>query len=208
MERLSDACPSSQRAYEKRAGVTRRTAYAIGPEAPHGPDQTAVAQDTARQRGRSFFRLTRPRRPFGRPGRTYLAWQLPNEYTGPHQRLSRSRMKRMNRTLADLLVNGMTGTTNVRRPSGRHRNASSTMRRLSGRPNDRARPAASATGAARTAAGMRVTNDSRSAAPEDTASDGRSLSLIDVEKTCAHDRDKAMIRTMNTQPISAHDPCP
>ncbi|MBP9503248.1 MAG: hypothetical protein KBF17_13895, partial [Candidatus Promineofilum sp.] len=35
--------------------------------------------------------------------------QLPNEYTGPHAVLPRGRMKRLNRALADLFHNGMTG---------------------------------------------------------------------------------------------------
>ena len=115
MQTLSAACPNSQRAYEQRAGVVRRSAFAIGPETPRAETQTAEAQETAWRHGRSTFRLTDHRGQYGRPGRTYLAWQLPNEYTGPHQRLARSRMKRMNRALADLLLNGMTG--NDERPS-------------------------------------------------------------------------------------------
>jgi hypothetical protein len=115
MQTLAAVCPNSQRRYERRAGVVRQTAFAIGPEAPARDRQTAVAQETAWQRGRAHFTLTDRRGRFGPPGRTYLAWQLPNEYTGPHRRLGRGRMKRMNRALADLLPNGMTG--NSERPA-------------------------------------------------------------------------------------------
>jgi hypothetical protein len=101
---LSAAAPNSQRAYERRAGVSRRSAVAVGPPAG-AVDEQAVAW----RRGRALFHLRDTQGRHGRPGAVYLAWQLPNEYTGPHATLPRGRQKRLNRALADLFHDGMTG---------------------------------------------------------------------------------------------------
>ena len=102
--KLSGAAANSQRNYERRARVGRRSAIAVGP-----PANAADEQETAWRRGRSLFRLRDDKGRYGRPGAVYLAWQLPNEYTGPHDTLSRGRMKRLNRALADLFHDGITG---------------------------------------------------------------------------------------------------
>ena len=102
--KLSGAAANSQRNYERRARVGRRKAIAIGP-----PATAADAQETAWQRGRALFRYHDRRGRHGRPGAVYLAWQLPNEYTGPHDTLSRGSVKRLNRSLSDLFHNGITG---------------------------------------------------------------------------------------------------
>ncbi len=101
---LSAAAPNSQRAYERRAGVRRRSAVAIGP-----PVGAVDEHEVAWQRGRALFHLRDRQGRFGCPGAVYLAWQLPNEYTGPHATLPRGRQKRLNRALADLFLDGMTG---------------------------------------------------------------------------------------------------
>ena len=102
--KLSGAATNSQRNYERRARVGRRAAIALGPLAG-----AADEHETAWERGRAMFRLRDGRGRYGRPGAVYLAWQLPNEYTGPHDTLPRGRQKRLNRSLADLFHNGMTG---------------------------------------------------------------------------------------------------
>jgi len=102
--KLSGATRNSQRNYERRARVGRRAAIALGP-----PLAAADRQETAWRRGRALFRLHDRRGRHGRPGAVYLAWQLPNEYTGPHATLPRGRQKRLNRALADLFHDGMTG---------------------------------------------------------------------------------------------------
>ena len=102
--KLSGAATNSQRNYERRARVGRRAAIALGPLAG-----VADEHETAWERGRAMFRLRDVRGRYGRPGAVYLAWQLPNEYTGPHDTLPRGRQKRLNRTLADLFHDGMTG---------------------------------------------------------------------------------------------------
>jgi len=102
--KLSGAVPNSQRNYERRAHVGRRSAIAVGPQVGRADEQ-----ELAWRRGRALFHLRDRQGRFGRPGATYLAWQLPNEYTGPHATLPRGRMKRLNRALADLFHDGMTG---------------------------------------------------------------------------------------------------
>ena len=108
---LSAAAPNSQRAYERRAGIGRRSAVAVGPLAG-AVDEHEVAW----RRGRALFHLRDRKGRLGRPGAVYLAWQLPNEYTGPHATLPRGRQKRLNRALADLFLDGMTG--NGEQPAG------------------------------------------------------------------------------------------
>ena len=102
--KLSGAAANSQRNYERRARVGRRKAIAIGPAV-----SAADAQETAWERGRALFRYHDRRGRHGRPGAVYLAWQLPNEYTGPHDTMSRGSVKRLNRSLSDLFHNGITG---------------------------------------------------------------------------------------------------
>jgi hypothetical protein len=102
--KLSGATFNSQRNYERRALVGRRSSVAIGP-ALNAADEHEVAW----RRGHALFHLRDEAGRFGRPGAVYLAWQLPNEYIGPHATLPRGRQKRLNRALADLFHDGMTG---------------------------------------------------------------------------------------------------
>lgn len=106
MTTLSAAAANSQRNYERRAGVRRKTSFAVGPRLGATDEH-----ETAWARGRALFHLHDRSGRFGRPGAVYLAWQLPNEYTGPHAQLPRGRLKRHNRALADLFVDGMTGNS-------------------------------------------------------------------------------------------------
>ena len=101
---LSAAAPNSQRAYERRARVSRQSVVALGPLAGATDEQ-----EVAWRRGRALFHFCDIKGRHGRPGAVYLAWQLPNEYTGPHATLPRGRQKRLNRAIADLLLDGMTG---------------------------------------------------------------------------------------------------
>ena len=96
--------PRTQRAYEQKARVQTRHNYAIGKQ------ETKNAQEQAAwQQGTAVFSFTDYAGKLGRPNRTYLAWQLPNQYRGPHQQTCRGRQKRINRELADLFMKGMTG---------------------------------------------------------------------------------------------------
>ena len=109
--KLSGASRNSQRNYERRAAVGRRSAIALGPRL------TAVDEhEVAWQRGRALFHYRDTKGRYGRPGAVYLAWQLPNEYTGPHATLPRGGQKRLNRAISDLFHDGMTGNGDEDRP--------------------------------------------------------------------------------------------
>jgi hypothetical protein len=114
LQELSRVSPRSQRAYEKRAGVRRQANFAVA---------TALAQDEEKERawqhGRAFFSFTDPKGKQGRPGKRYLAWQLPNDYIGPHAPAAQGRQKRINQYLADLFMQGMTGNGKVAEENGR-----------------------------------------------------------------------------------------
>jgi hypothetical protein len=94
----------TQRNYERRADVQCRQNYSIGPQA-----KTEDEQEIAWKRGQAVFHLTDRKGKQGSSGKTYVAWQLPNNYFGPHAHRPRGRQKRINQELADLFTQGMTG---------------------------------------------------------------------------------------------------
>lgn len=94
----------TQRRYEKRAQVRKKHNFAIGPQ-----NNALNNEETTWRHGRASFQFTDMEGRHGRKGATYTAWQLPNNYTGPHAKLPRGRQKRINRELADLFMKGMTG---------------------------------------------------------------------------------------------------
>jgi hypothetical protein len=106
LQTVSNVSRRSQQAYEQRAGVHTRRNDAVGPLA--GP---LTEQEVAWQRGPGLYQMTDYQGRYGRPKASYLAWQLPNSFSGPHRRLPRGRQKRINRELVDLLNNGMTGNS-------------------------------------------------------------------------------------------------
>ena len=114
--RLSSVPARTQRLYEKQAGVKKKRNFALGPRLT----PTAV-QEQGWQRGNALFKLTDHQGQHGPAGATYLAWQLPNSYTGPHPQQSNGRQKRLNQTIADLLPIGMTGNDNQQVEARRHR---------------------------------------------------------------------------------------
>lgn len=103
LAQLSHVHPRTQRNYERRAHVRTSANFALGQRA------RGCMQESVWQRGRALFEFADHHGRHGRPGQTYEAWQLPNSYVGPHPVLQRGRQKRINRELADLLHNGMTG---------------------------------------------------------------------------------------------------
>lgn len=104
LQRLTHVQPRAQRRYEQQARVQQQPNFAIGPRA----NQETVAE-TAWQHGTAVFPLTDHQGRQGKPGVTYVAWQLPNQYTGPHLPRPKGCQKRINRKLADLFMQGMTG---------------------------------------------------------------------------------------------------
>lgn len=104
LEKLSLVTRHTQRRYEKTAGIRRQTNIAVG--APPTPTEE---QARASQHGHALFHFTDHRGKVGRAGQTYLAWQLPNSYSGPHAQRAPGQRRRLNRQLAVLLHEGMTG---------------------------------------------------------------------------------------------------
>lgn len=112
---LSAVSGHTQRKYEQQAGVTASANYSVG-EKLGGTG----AEEQAWQNGRAAFTLTDKKGMQGQANNSYIAWQLPNSYAGPHAHQPRGQQKRINRHLADLFMKGMTGnsekTTDTFRP--------------------------------------------------------------------------------------------
>jgi hypothetical protein len=106
LTRISRVPQRTQRFYEQRANVKTKRNFAIGPAASDLESETLTWRH-----GAAVFQLNDPDGWHGRKNRTYLAWQLPNNYTGPHAKQPRGRMKRINQELADLFMKGMTGNS-------------------------------------------------------------------------------------------------
>lgn len=104
LQRLGGICPHTQRDYEKRANVKTKTNFAIGAKYT-----SAQAEEIAWQHGGACFQLTDRQGQQGKPGTTYLAWQLPNSYCGPHSQQGCGGQKRFNKKLADLRPKGTAG---------------------------------------------------------------------------------------------------
>jgi hypothetical protein len=101
---LSGVGQSSQRAYEERLRLRPQVNYAIG-EATTADNE----EERAWQQGRALFTLKDYRGRQGKQGKSYLAWRLPNSYSGQHQQRPKGRQKRINRQLRDLVMKGMPG---------------------------------------------------------------------------------------------------
>ena len=96
----------SQRNYEEKAGVKRQHNWAVGNQYSQ-PE----AQQRAWQHGHAIFQIIDHRGKAGTAGKSYLAWQLPNSYAGPHAPQAITRKKRINRRLVDLFNQGITGNS-------------------------------------------------------------------------------------------------
>jgi hypothetical protein len=103
---ISAVGESSQRTYEKRSGLRVTTNFAIGHVSSEENRESCVWKH-----GRAVFDLVDYRGQNGKPGNTYLAWQLPNSYGGQLQHQPRGRQRRINRELKDLVMKGMPGNS-------------------------------------------------------------------------------------------------
>lgn len=106
LEELTGVSERTQRSYDRVARVQRQTNIAIGERY----SKETVEERTWKQ-GRAVFHFIDVRGLQGKPQAEYLAWHLPNSYTGPHERRSRGNRKRVNRKLADLVNKGIPGTS-------------------------------------------------------------------------------------------------
>lgn len=101
---LSGVSPRSQQTYERKADVTVRRNLAVG-----SPVGAVCPQNQGWQHGRAHFPFTDFRGRQGKAGQSYHAWQLPNDYYGPHAHPGRGRVRHHNRQRADLRHKGDAG---------------------------------------------------------------------------------------------------
>jgi hypothetical protein len=106
---LTQVQPRTQRRYERKARVKKQQQFAIGAQAT-----VENLQARGWEQGQATFQFKDFKGKQGQQGNNYVAWQLPNSYVGPHAHLPKGRQKRINRTLTDLFMQGMTG--NGQRP--------------------------------------------------------------------------------------------
>ncbi|MCA9917376.1 MAG: hypothetical protein KC445_05455, partial [Anaerolineales bacterium] len=115
LEYLSGVGRSSQRNYEDRIGIGVQSNFVVGELSTK-----EAMEKRAWSKGQALFELKDYRGQQGRKGKTYLAWQLPNSYSGQHRHRPRGRQKRINRKLKDLVMKGMPGnvggTSETRQP--------------------------------------------------------------------------------------------
>ncbi|MCA9959599.1 MAG: hypothetical protein KC443_11225 [Anaerolineales bacterium] len=106
LQEITCVHPRTQRRYEAQARVQRQHNYALGQRVNAEADK-----QQAWQHGHALFQFVDAAGYQGPAGATYYAWQLPNQYVGPHQPQPRSRQKRHNRELVDLLRQGTMGNS-------------------------------------------------------------------------------------------------
>lgn len=104
LEAVSAVSRRSQRAYERQAGIRCQENWAIGPRCT-----TSSRQEMTWQRGQAVFTFTDYRGTYGPAGEQHLAWQLPNNYKGPHRTQGQRPPKALNQRLVDLYSKGTTG---------------------------------------------------------------------------------------------------
>ncbi|MBK8900628.1 MAG: hypothetical protein IPM53_05550 [Anaerolineaceae bacterium] len=102
--RLTAVKPRTQRRYEHKARVKRQAQFAIGTAAT-----SENFQARGWEQGQAAFEFKDFNGQQGPRGKSYVAWQLPNSYVGPHAQQPKGRQKRINQALTDLFMQGMTG---------------------------------------------------------------------------------------------------
>lgn len=132
LRQLSGRSARTQRRYDRRLGVARRSTIAVA--APYSAD--ALREQL--WQGHVAFEFVDSRGHQGPPGARYVAWRLPNQYRGCHPHAPRGRQRTINRQLrgqparqpatTDLVMqrgrgNGQTGQTNGIRVKLFHRAA-------------------------------------------------------------------------------------
>ncbi len=95
----------TQRAYCKTANVVCKRNIAIG------ESSTEEAFKKNAWRYGQVFEFVDHHGQHGQVGRAYIAWQMPNSYTGTHQKTAKGRMRKINRKLKDLVTLGAQGNS-------------------------------------------------------------------------------------------------
>ncbi len=104
LQTLTSVPRRTQLEYDRIAHVIRRRNIAIGERY----SEQALEEGVWRN-GRSAFHFYDSQGQQGEARRAYVAWHLPNSYTGPHRRATKGRQKKINRHLVDLVETGVQG---------------------------------------------------------------------------------------------------
>lgn len=107
-EELTGIPERTQRHYGRVAQVGVRRNLAIG-----DTYTKEAAEKTAWRRGQ-VFTFTDYQGQQGRVGTRYVAWQMPNSYTGPHSGAASGRQRKINRELKDLVDKEAQGNSSQR----------------------------------------------------------------------------------------------
>ena len=91
---VTGATDVTQRTYEKVAGVKTQQNIAVGE-----PFSKETAETRSWRQGTAVFDFIDHNGRQGPAKRHYVAWQLPNSYTGCHQPATRGRQKKLNRQI-------------------------------------------------------------------------------------------------------------
>lgn len=112
LRHISQVPARTQRLYERRAGVEVRPNMAVGERLT-----SRSLQERAWRHGRATFPFTDTKGKQGPAGGRYVAWRLPNSYSGPHATCPKGRTKKINRQID--LVNSRVQGNDLDRPNGR-----------------------------------------------------------------------------------------
>ena len=94
----------TQRHYEKEAKVRVQSNYAVGEVySPHNLEKHIW------RKGGAVFQFVDKQGRMGKRNGRYIAWQLPNSYSGPHQKASWGNQRKINQQLIDLVHKGAQG---------------------------------------------------------------------------------------------------
>jgi hypothetical protein len=110
IQKITAVPARTQRLYEQRTGVESRSNMAVGERLTNSD-----WQERAWLHGRATFPFTDTKGHHGPAGGRYVAWRLPNSYSGPHALGPRGRMKKINRQID--LVNSRVQGNDLGRPS-------------------------------------------------------------------------------------------
>jgi hypothetical protein len=108
IKRISSVPTRTQRIYERRSGIKAFANYAIGPIWTNQANR-----EQSWRRGHATFGLIDHHGDHGKPGQKYVAWRLPNHYSGSLRRTSQGRKKHLNHSLKDLVKKRAQGNSSI-----------------------------------------------------------------------------------------------
>ena len=98
LEETTNVPARTQLRYETIAGIQKTRNVAIGEQV-----SKENLEERAWKHGRSIFKFTDYKGMQGKPQRNYIAWGLPNSYSGSHKLAPKGRLRKINQELKDLV---------------------------------------------------------------------------------------------------------